>query len=442
MHDRRSWEFTVLFIPRREPMKTKALMLFLVLMIIPAFICFAGGDKEEPAAAAEEATVEETSTDKFEWPKMLIHMDTSTTAPTYVLSIAWTAVHQQQDGVNWRVLAEASANSKVRMLKDGKAHFWWNTMQSVSELMEGNLEYCTLNGGPSKLRIAHPGFSMMMALTVLGDSGIKTLDDVKPGMKYAVPAATPIIQKYYNAIWRFCDIDPDDMIPVKFGSFPASQSALSEQKVDIGLVDPAGIFAQKIDSGPHGIYYLGFPGEEEDPAAYKRFREVVPTLYFSENHFGVSNSVGLNMIDMRNTGYCLEELDPDIVYNLVKWMDEHYDDFKDTHWAASMMNIFLFRKMTEKAYIPLHRGAIRYLREIGMWTDADDRRQEYNVWLSDWYVEAYQEAIQKAQAEGIEVNPGNQAWKDLWENYKAEIGIPRYRIMSDEEIDEALKEIG
>jgi hypothetical protein len=212
--------------------------------------------------------------------------------------------------------------------------------------------------------------------------------------------------------------------------------------VELGLVDPAGIFAQRIDSGPHGIYYLGFPSEEEDPAAYARFREVVPTLYFSENRFGVSNSVGLTMIDMRNTGYCLADMDADVVYNLCKWMDEAFDDFKDTHWAAGMMNMFLFRHMTEQTYMPMHEGAIRYMREIGMWTDADDRRQEYNVWLSDWYVEAYQEAISMAQDQDIEVNPGNDAWIQLWADYKEELGIPTYRIMSDEEIEEALAAIG
>jgi uncharacterized protein len=228
---------------------------------------------------------------------------------------------------------------------------------------------------------------------------------------------------------------------VKFGSFPASQSALSEQKVDFALIDPAGIFARKIDSGPHGIHYLGFNSREEDPEAYERFEEIVPTLYFSENRHGVANSEGLLMIDMRNTGYALEEIDNEVIYELNKWMNENYDGFKDTHWAAGMMNIHLFKNMTRQSYIPIHEGAIKYFDEIGMWTEADANRQKYNVWLSDWYVEAYAEAISKAKADKIDINPTNEAWTDFWTDYKNEISIPKYKIMSDDEIAEALKTI-
>lgn len=404
------------------------ILVLLILMVMPFGVLFAEGQQEEGPGAEE-------SQGPWEWPSMLIHMDTSTTAPTYVLSIAWTPLHQEDAGVNWRVKAEASANAKLRMLKEGKCHFWWNTLQSVSEVMEGNLDYATRYGGPSDLRVAHPGFNMMMAMTVLGDSGIETLDDIEPGMKYAVPVATPIIKRYYKAMFAFCGIDADDMIPVEYGSFPATQNALSQKSVDIALVDPAGIFARKIASGPAGIHYLGFPSEEEAPDAYARFREVTPTLYFGENHAGVEGSVGVRMIEMRNTGYCLGELDPEITYRLVKWMDENFARFKDKHWAAPMMNIGLFKHMIEKTYLPVHEGTIRYLREKGMWSDADDRRQVYNLWLSVQYITAYDEAIAMADEKGIEVTPGNPEWQELWSDYKIEKKIPKYRIMEDEEIE-------
>ncbi len=97
--------------------------------------------------------------------------------------------------------------------------------------------------------------------------------------------------------------------------------------------------------------------------------------------------------------------------------------------------------MTRQSYIPIHDGAIKYFDEIGMWSEADAKRQEYNVWLSDWYVEAYAEAMTKAKAEKIAINPTNAAWIDFWIDYKNEIGIPKFKIMNDDEITEALKTI-
>lgn len=409
---------------------TLVLGFILILLLIPIGALLSGGQTEAPETPMEDA--------EWEWPNLMVHMDTSPTAPTYVLTIAWTPVHEQDVNVNWRVRAEASSNAKLRLLREGRAQFWWNTMQSVSEIMEGNLDYAISDGGPSELRIAHPGFYLMMAPTVLGNSPIRSIYDIKPGMRYALPVGTPVIALYYEAIFAFAGIDINDMVAVEFGSFPASQEALINRTVDIGLIDPGGIFAQRISSGPSGIHYLGFPSEEDDPEGYARFASVVPTLSFLSNQIGVEESKGVNMIAHINTGYCMGDLDPEITYRLVKWMDENFDRYKGNHWAAPMMGIDVFWDMIEKTFIPVHDGTIRYLREIGRWNDVHDRRQEYNLWLSQQYISAYEKALAEASQKRISVTPSNPEWLRLWDTYKA--AIPRYAYMSDEEIETALAE--
>ena len=83
---------------------------------------------------------------------------------------------------------------------------------------------------------------------------------------------------------------------------------------------------------------------------------------------------------------------------------------------------------------PVHDGAIAYFKEIGLWTKADDARQEYNSKLMNWYCKIWGEAIARADARGIAVSSSSEDWMKLWADYKKEIRIPGYRQMTDEEI--------
>ncbi len=126
---------------------------------------------------------------------------------------------------------------------------------------------------------------------------------------------------------------------------------------------------------------------------------------------------------------------------MAKWLHQNFDAYKDLHEACPRMSIKYFRNTLDGTYLPVHEGTIRYLKEVGMWTAADDTRQEYNVRLVDWYTEAYETATAMADKEGISIDPQNKEWVELWGNHKEEIGIPRFRIMNDEEITAALTKL-
>ena len=82
----------------------------------------------------------------------------------------------------------------------------------------------------------------------------------------------------------------------------------------------------------------------------------------------------------------------------------------------------------ETTFIPPHEGLVRYLTEIGKWTPAHEARRQQNIEFLTRYVEAYQTAIDKADELGIEVNPDNDQWTELWEIYKQDIGLPGFRL--------------
>jgi hypothetical protein len=81
---------------------------------------------------------------------------------------------------------------------------------------------------------------------------------------------------------------------------------------------------------------------------------------------------------------------------------------------------------SEVDFVPLHDGTVKYLKEKGLWTDAHEKRRQQQIELIDQYIEAYQTAIDTADEKGINVDPTNEEWLELWTNYKKELGLPPF----------------
>jgi len=79
--------------------------------------------------------------------------------------------------------------------------------------------------------------------------------------------------------------------------------------------------------------------------------------------------------------------------------------------------------LAETHFIPLHEGTVRYLKEKGLWTPTAEERRQYNIDLLDQYIEAWNDALLDADTKGIEVNPKNKEWLELWYSYRDPIPV-------------------
>lgn len=123
--------------------------------------------------------------------------------------------------------------------------------------------------------------------------------------------------------------------------------------------------------------------------------------------------------------HVLADEDPEFVYQLLKWMDEEHDSYKEDFTHAHMMSIEnLVAFLDNGALQPLHEGAIRYLDELGLWKEEYQTRQDQLVEMAQAQVAGYEAAIEAAEAEGIDINPENQEWVEFWRTYRAENGLP------------------
>ncbi len=217
--------------------------------------------------------------------------------------------------------------------------------------------------------------------------------------------------------WAQVDVEDIEWVPA------ASQAGhirlLMDGKGDIMSGDnTTGAAYYEAESSPLGLSWLDLDAKA-DPEAAARYLAEAPDTTFAIITDGVPSSMGHYGMTTMDPLLAMADQDPELIYHLTKWLDEKHDLYKDNHPVAAGMTIDNALTVAESKYVPMHEGMVRYLKELGMWTPAAEARLQYNTDLIDSYIKAWNAALLEADAKGIEVNPKNDEWIELWFSYRA-----------------------
>jgi len=376
-----------------------------------------------------------------EWPDVLKVAASESASSGYQANIAWASIMEEDTGMKVRVVSEANIPLKARWVADGLFDL---TSQSAGEVMpfciESKSGYATRDGGPYQARGIFQASLQTFGIMVRGDSGIETVYDIEPGMKislFDVPGGLDVVQ----AVLAWANLTVDDVILVRSGSYPGQMQFIPEGKADVCCVAmPTASTVMEAAAGPHGIAFLSLNGQE-DPEGEARFHEYLPVHVVAPMRVGVSEATETGAWGWGSPGIYWTRADQDasLTYNLTKWWSEEYDLYKDAHPTFVDHSLESFKNTVDAAYFALHEGTIKYLKEQDMWSDANERRQEYHVKLVDMYIEAFQDAIDAADLAGVVIDPEGEEWIDFWADFKEDLGLPGFRILTDAQIEDGLE---
>ena len=296
------------------------------------------------------------------------------------------------------------------------------------------------------MRIVGSAHSGTMGFMVRGDSPIKTIYDIGPETRVAEPDSA---SEMIYALLAWLQLNKGPILPysadtewnvklVSLDSWETNLKSIINGSVDVGWATPENPLVKEAANSPHGVRFLNLP-ISKDPDGAQRFRQFLPfgKLRPAPQH-GVKEIWGVTSLVGTACLWCRFDLDSDLAYTLTKWFDENYELYKDKGNKLYTYNREAFRWTLDVAMAPVHNGAIKYFKEIGLWTKADDVRQEYNSKLMTWYCDAWDVAIDIADGRGVVVSAASEEWIRLWVDYKEKIRIPGYRQMTDGEIQEGL----
>jgi len=368
----------------------------------------------------------------FKWPEKLnivnwwgVGVDSSR---------SWGDLLQADIGMKVRVAGEYDTVNRFRWMRLGLFDLTGGAASETSQMLMADRRYAVRDGGPFQVRAVWVHSKGNAAFFTRGDSRIKTPHDIKPGTRIAnmtYVASTRIV----DALLAWAQVDPKDIVWVDVNNSVENYKSVVEGRADLCFSFPTSPTIHEAAKNPYGIDLVQL-NAREDPEGAKRFKEVdEPLVNFGIiPEGGIEAAVGKWGTEGINLELTHERTDPELVYHLAKWMDENYHRYKDKHAENKFRTREWLMKALERTYIPCHEGLIKYLKELGLWTEAHQRRQKKNVELVTRYCEAYQKVMEEADEKWISVVPENKEWLDLWENYKA-ANLPPFKLFNNLEED-------
>lgn len=346
-----------------------------------------------------------------ELPKTMVWTSYDVGSAGYAEASAIADAFGKSFGTRVRIQPSGSGIGRLQPLLQGRADYAFLATEAFF-LGEGAYDFATANWGPRQLR-AVAGRPAGITLVAAGDAGIKTVADAK-GKRIAFVAGNPSVNVKCEAILAFGGLTLDDVEVVMFPSYGSAMSSMTRNESDATCTTPTTSHLYELAESPRGIFYA--PLEPDNKEGWDKLLEVLPIMSPSNEDVaaGLPEGETAKMAAYRYPVITTtDEKSADEVYAFIKALDESYDLYKNG--TATMTRWSLDRSGRPAIDVPFHEGAVRYLREIGIWTDEDEA---WNVKRT-----ARMDALVTAWGEFLDTNTGmsEKDFSKAWMARRAEV---------------------
>ena len=286
-------------------------------------------------------------------------------------------------------------------------------------MQEGLQDYRTMAWGPQPVRALyfaqHPG----LALGIRGDSDIKSFRDLKGKRIAAFPsgALTPISEQHL----AFAGLTWDDVVKVNCPGYSAAIRMVMEGKVDATHINPTAALAYEMEAMPYGIRYIEMPPDYKEGWARVKKKNAAYGYFKAAIGAGIPKDKPLDTVSY-SYPICLayDFLPEERAYVITKLLHETYPDYSKKHKSLAAYwspegSLALF----DDYPLPMHKGAIRYLKEIGKWTPEregmNQKRLQHQADLKKLWDATMDEALEKKMK--------SKKYQAFWLKKRAEAGF-------------------
>jgi len=281
-------------------------------------------------------------------------------------AVAMGKALKEKYDVNLRVLPGKNDVSRLRPLQAGNVDAVANGVGTYFA-QEGVFGFDKSDWGPQDIRIvlSSTGSAGLM-VGVAADAGVKEYKDLR-GKRVAWVVGAPALNHNITAFLAFADLTWDDVQKVEFSGFGASWEGMTNNQVDAAFAITNSGSTNAVATSPRGLIWPPLP--HADTEGWNRLIAAAP--YMSRHTISSGTSVSKDQpIEGMAYPYPIltvrTDAAEDTIYNMTKALVESFDLYKDG--APGAAGWALDRQVYEWA-VPYHDGAIRYLKEIGQWSD-------------------------------------------------------------------------
>ncbi|MFK7889263.1 MAG: TAXI family TRAP transporter solute-binding subunit [Granulosicoccus sp.] len=343
-------------------------------------------------------------------PKTMVWTSYDVGSAGYLETSAFAEALDKGYGTKVRIIPSDTSTGRLLPLQTGRATlgFMGNETYFAAEAM---FEFAGREWGPQNLRVL---------LGRLSSVGLVTGENTEVNSPYDLKA-TKIgyveagISTTLNTetILAFGGLTSNDVKKIEYPSYDAMAKGFIAGEVDVVPATPTSAFLNEAKNG-RGIRWISMPASDSE--GWDRVAAHASSFKHSRVTTGVNISKN-NPVDL--LGYRYSQLtvqadaDEEDVYNMVKAIHKSLKVYESTN--NGMGNWAITAAGTAPAGAPFHPGAVRYLKEAGVWTNADELWNRARVDRVAAVQKAWFAAVAMADAQGV----SSKDWPQYWANFRA-----------------------
>jgi len=339
-------------------------------------------------------------------PKTMIWSCYDVGASGYVQASAIADAFVKKYGVRVRLLPSGTSIGRLMPLTTRRVNCGF-LANEVFFAVEGLYDFSSIEWGPQDLRLilAHP---TTIALATTKESGIKNVKGLKGKRVSWIPGA-PTLNIKAEAFLAFGGLTWKDVKRVEFPSYGSACKALIQGKTDASVVSTSASTMYELETSPRGLSWIQFPPDDKE--GWKRMLKIAPFLSPKKETVGAAISKE-NPVYLPGYRYPMitvyANTDPEWVYNFVKALDQTYPMYEKAH--AVMPPWKISESGVPPADAPFHMGAVKYLKEKGVWTAKDDEWNKTRIEHLKKVQKAWDDAIAEAESKKMKSKHFPKFW--------------------------------
>lgn len=239
------------------------------------------------------------------------------------------------------------------------------------------------------------------------EAGIKTPYDLKGKRVFWIPGA-PAHNVTNTAFLAFANLTWNDVKKVEYPSYAAAARGMIEGTCDAGFNTGTHPSLYELETSRRGVWWPEF--SPSDKEGWKRLQAIAPYMIPMRNYGGAGQPP--EGVQTMTYSYPLaatyEWENEELVYQFTKGIDECFDLYKGAYPALAGWE----RKKAIVVGLPLpfHKGAVRYFKEIGIWTQEFESWQKNRIEKQNRLAAAWSAAVAEANQKGLKGADFTASW--------------------------------
>lgn len=358
----------------------KRLVLLPVIMVIIIGLILTGCSQSTPAPAptqtkapAQTATPAQPAANV---PSRLVWATFQEPSTEYTTSLGLTDMMNKYVGISVNMRPYPNPAIRGIALMNNEADFSVESVYTSYDRARGvdkGLNPTVKEAFP-KLRMIMGADVMWFAWIVLPSSGVTTLEGLKGKSVSYETAGIELNTTVGRESLKAAGLDlAKDVKIFGFGARGEKVAALKDKKVDAGFTSMGGSDMAELNST------TGFVILPNTPEQFKKFSPMVTEWALIQKQLEAGHVLGIKqptwMLGVPKIIICREEFNEEAAYRIVKTFMERGRELDVVAPQFKEIGVKEYA-LPEKLAIPLHPGAIRYFKEVGMWTAAYESMQQ------------------------------------------------------------------